>query len=65
MVEIILSFQLAYDTYRTYLQIRVAILTADGYQGNGNGEVFALPQYVDTGKMYQPVVIDPPPPYKA
>ena len=65
MVEIVLFFQLAYDTYRTYLQIRVAILTADGYQGNGNGEVLALPQYVDSGKMYQPAVVDPPPPYKA
>ena len=47
------------------MQIRVAILTADGYQGNGNGEVLALPQYVDSGKMFEPVVIDPPPPYKA
>ena len=64
MVEIILSFQLAYDTYRTYLQIRVAILTADGYQGNGNGEVLALPQYVDSGEVHKHVV-DPPPPYKA
>ena len=78
LVEIILSFQLAYDTYRTYLQIRVAILTADGNQGddNGNGEVFELPQYVDAGKMYKPKgsdvdpppsfdsVVDPPPPYK-
>ena len=68
--------QLVYDTYRTYLQIRVAILTADGNQGNGNGEILALPQYVDSGKMYQPTgfvddppppfssVVDPPPPYK-
>ena len=77
MVAIVLFFQLAYDTYRTYLQIRVAILTADGNQGeNGNGEVLALPQYVDAGKMYKPKgsdvdpppsfdsVVDPPPPYK-
>ena len=59
------------------MQIRVAILTADGNQGeNGNGEVLALPQYVDVGKMYKPKgsdvdpplsfdsVVDPPPPYK-
>merc|ERR1712079_53074 len=78
LVEIVLFFQLAYDTYRTYLQIRVAILTADGNQGddNGNGEVFELPQYIDAGKMYKPKgsdvdpppsfdsVVDPPPPYK-
>ena len=78
MVEIVLFFQLAYDTYRTYLQIRVAILTADGNQDvNRNGEVLVLPQYVvDAGKMYKPKgsdvdpppsfdsVIDPPPPYK-
>ena len=43
---------------------------------DGNEEIFELPQYVDSGKMYQPTgfvddppppfssVVDPPPPYK-
>ena len=56
-----------YETYRTYLQIRVAILTV-----NGNGEIMDLPQYVnsncganvDSGKVYQITdsVMDVPPP---
>ena len=47
-MEVCLLFELVYDTYRTYLQIRVAMLTADG-----NGEMLELPQYVDSGKKYR------------
>ena len=47
-MEVCLFFELVYDTYRTYLQIRVAMLTADG-----NGEMLELPQYVDSGEKCQ------------
>ena len=60
-IEVCLFFELVYDTYRTYLQIRVAMLTVDG-----NEEIFELPQYVDSVEKYQVTgsVMDPPPPYK-
>ena len=70
MLEFTLFFGLLMYGYRTYLQLSCAWLT-----GTGN-EDLELPQYVDSGKMYQPTgfvddppppfssVVDPPPPYK-